>query len=98
MFRELMGRTRSTVPACSVERVEDPLETDDASYLAFFTRLVERLEASSTRWDEIRDAECRDLLRQASTRVFSNLLCIDGSFNFDQVLSPVPEEIQGKLA
>lgn len=62
MFQELAERARRVVAAFSVERVQNPLETDDASYLAFFTRLVERLEVGSAQWNEIRNAECRDLL------------------------------------
>lgn len=50
MFRELNERACSAVATFSVEGVEYPLEIDDTSYLAFFTRLVERLEVTSAWW------------------------------------------------
>jgi hypothetical protein len=93
LFRELMEHTHGAVAAYSIERMEEPLETDDASCVAFFTKLMEHKEEGSTQWNKIHDAESCDLLRQALTRVFSNLLHADADFDFDQVLSPVSKEL-----
>ena len=91
MFHELSERACNIVASFSVEGAENPLETDDANYIDFLTRLVERLEVSFARWDEIRNAQCRDFPRHASTPIFSNLLCIDGDLDFNRVLSLIHE-------
>jgi hypothetical protein len=93
MFRALTQRAHAALSIFSSERLEDPLEDDDAGYLNFFTKLVKRLEDGAARMDDIIVAECRDLLSYAAMRVFSNLFRADTNFDFDRVMSPVPVEL-----
>jgi hypothetical protein len=97
MFRSLELRAHGALATICKERLEGPHETHDASYLDFFTKLVERLEAGAKRVNGIIEDECRDLLFQAATRIFSHLLRTDPNFDFDRVIAPVPEELPDSL-
>jgi hypothetical protein len=97
MFCALAQHARAALSIFSSERLEDPLEDDDAGYLNFFTKLMKRLEDGAARMDDIIMAECRNLLSQATTRVFSNLFRIDADFDIGRVMCPVPVELHDGL-
>lgn len=61
---------------------------NDVGYLNFFTKVVERLDGDAKKVGKIIEEECRELLTQASTRVFSHLLHADHFFDFEVVIAP----------
>jgi hypothetical protein len=65
-------------------RAPEHLESDDPA--------VKKLESAGTSMDGIVEAECRHLLKIAATRVFSNLRCLDPSFDFSAMLQRVEAE------
>jgi hypothetical protein len=46
---------------------------DDGSILHFFSQLAEKMAEASAKVSELVDAECRELLGPAGTRIFSNI-------------------------
>jgi hypothetical protein len=46
---------------------------DDGSILLFFSQVAEELDGASTKVSDLIDAECRELLGLAGTRIFSNI-------------------------
>ncbi|KAE8783154.1 hypothetical protein D1007_43417 [Hordeum vulgare] len=75
-----------------------PLVPDDAGYLGFFLRVMERLEAGSTKALALTEEKTRDLLSQAASDVFSHLLRLNQDFNLAEVLDLVPETVHAALA
>jgi hypothetical protein len=70
---------------------------DDAGYLAFFTKVIERLEEGAKKVGQLVEEESRDLLARATMRVFSHLLRSDPCFDFEAVIAPIPEVIRDAL-
>jgi hypothetical protein len=97
MFCSLQLRAHGALATIRKERLEGPRETHDVNYIDFFTKLVERLEAGAKRVNGIIEDECRDLLFQVATRIFSHLLHADPNFDFDRVIAPIPEELRDGL-
>ncbi|XP_020165789.1 uncharacterized protein [Aegilops tauschii subsp. strangulata] len=97
LFQDLEHRANCALRSICKESVSSPLMPDDAGYLAFFTRVVERLEGSAEKVRQLVDEESRDLLARASTRVFSHLLRSDPDFDFQAVIDPVPRTIHDAL-
>lgn len=97
MYHALSIRARGALATICQERLGGPLEDNDASYLDFFTKLVEKLESGAKRVNGIIEDECRELLGQAATRIFSNLLRADANFDFNRVMPPVPPELRDGL-
>jgi hypothetical protein len=50
-----------------------PAPEDDGAILRFFCQLSDKLVEAAARVMELIDAECRELLGLAGTRIFSNL-------------------------
>jgi hypothetical protein len=59
---------------------------DDGSIMLFFSQLAEQLDGASAKVLELIDAECRDLLGLAGTRIFSNLQRLRPDLNLEEVL------------
>jgi hypothetical protein len=58
---------------------------------------VERLEAGAKKVSGMIEEECHELLCQAATRIFSNLLHADSSFELDTMMASVPAELRDGL-
>ncbi|KAE8816084.1 hypothetical protein D1007_06406 [Hordeum vulgare] len=80
------------------ESVSSPLIPDDAAYLIFFCRVVERLEGGAEKAVALVEEKSRDLLGQAASDVFSHLLHLGPDFDFAVVLGLVREVIRATLA
>jgi hypothetical protein len=66
---------------------------DDGSIMLFFSQLAEQLDGTSAKVLELIDAECRELLGLAGTRIFSNIQRLLPDLNLEEVLrrsSPLP--------
>jgi hypothetical protein len=59
---------------------------DDGSIILFFSQLAEQLDDASAKVLELIDAECRELLGLAGTRIFSNLQRLRPDLNLEDVL------------
>ena len=74
MMRDLVGRRRFLCERFGAELQVPPAyqEKDPASHAHFYLQLVKELEAVVPRLDGLVEAECRQLLSAAATRIFSN--------------------------
>jgi hypothetical protein len=63
---------------------------DDGSIMLFFSQLADELDGASARVLELIDAECRELLGLAGTRIFSNLQRLHPALNLEEVLHRPP--------
>jgi hypothetical protein len=59
---------------------------DDGSMMLFFSQLAEELDGASERVLDLIDAECRELLGLAGTRIFSNLQHLRPELDLEEVL------------
>lgn len=62
MFFSLRTRANAAIRSLGTKGPSDPLETNDAGYLVFFTRLVDELEKAAKELDKMLDEGCQDLL------------------------------------
>lgn len=98
MFLDLERRALQALDLVCKESVPSPLEPNDTGYLAFFTRIMERLEEGAERVGEPVKEEGRNLLARAATRVFSHLFRLDPDFDFDAMIAPVLRVVRGALS
>ena len=92
MFREVAVHAMAATGRLGVSGLSHPPSHDDeASFLDFFAKLVEKLEEAVTKMDELVDAECLELLELARRRIFSNLLHANPDFQAETVLKEVEE-------
>jgi hypothetical protein len=63
---------------------------DDGSILRFFSQLAEELDGASAKVLDLIDAECRELLGLAGTRIFSNIQRLRPDLNLEEVLQRPP--------
>ena len=75
MFRELVERAHRVAVSLGVVSLRVPAEGnhDVATYLAFFTELLQRLEGAAAEFEGLIDEASRNLLEVAVQRLFSNL-------------------------
>jgi hypothetical protein len=59
---------------------------DDGSILHFFGQLSDKLAEAATKVTELIDAECRELLGLAGTRIFSNIWRLRPDLDLEEVL------------
>lgn len=98
MFQDLELRARRALGSIYKEDVSWPLVRDAAGYLAFFNKVVERLEGGAKKVGELFEEESRDLLAQDSPRAFSHLFRSDPDFDLEAVIDAMPEVIRDALA
>jgi hypothetical protein len=80
MFREFSARIMEAGHRLGIHGLNLPtVPEDDGSIILFFSQLAEQLDDASAKVLELVDAECRELLGLAWTRIFSILqrLCPD---------------------
>ena len=74
MFQDLEHRANQALSNLCDESVASPLVANDAGYLGFFTRIVERLEGGAASARQLVEEKSRDLLARAVSRIFNHLL------------------------
>ncbi|KAE8792090.1 hypothetical protein D1007_33414 [Hordeum vulgare] len=97
MFQGLGWRASRALASICGGSVSSPLVSDDVCYLDFFTKVMERFEAGAQQVGVLIEEESRDLVSQALTRLFSNLLRSNPHFDFEAAMAPVPKAICGAL-
>jgi hypothetical protein len=94
MFRGFSARVMAAAHRLGIHRLNLPaVPEDDGSIMLFFSQLAEELDGASARVLELIDAECRELLGLAGTRIFSNIQRLRPDLNLEEVLqrpSPPP--------
>jgi hypothetical protein len=87
MFRGFSARIMEAVNRLGIEGLTLPtIPEDDRSILHFFSQLAEKLVEASAKVSELIDAECRELLELAGTRIFSNIQRLSPDLDLEEVL------------
>jgi hypothetical protein len=94
MFRGFSARIMAAAHRLGIHGLDLPtVPEDDGSIMLFFSQLAKQLDGASAKVLELIDAECRELLGLAGTRIFSNLQRLRPDLNLEEVLqrpSPPP--------
>jgi hypothetical protein len=91
MFRGFSARVMAAAHRLGFHGLNLPtVPEDDGSIMLFFSPLAEELDSTSAKVLELIDAECRELLGLAGTRIFSNLQCLHPELNLEEVLRRPP--------
>jgi hypothetical protein len=87
MFRWFSARIMEAVNRLGIEGLNLPtIPEDDGSILHFFSQLAEKLAEALAKLSELVDAECRELLGLAGTRIFSNIQRLSPDLDLEEVL------------
>jgi septal ring factor EnvC (AmiA/AmiB activator) len=74
MFRRFSAHIMAAAHRLGIHGLNLPtVPEDDGSILLFFSQLAEELDGASAKVLDLIDAECRELLGLAGTRIFSNI-------------------------
>jgi cell division septum initiation protein DivIVA len=96
MFRGFSGRVMAAAHRLGIHGLILPtVPEDDGSILLFFSQLAEQLDDASAKVLELIDAECRELLGLAGTRIFTNLQRLRPDLNLEEVLRRPPRPPPG---
>jgi hypothetical protein len=91
MFRGFSARIMAVAHRLGIHGLNLPtVPEDDGSILLFFSQLADELDGASARVLDLIDAECRELLGLAGTRIFSNLQRLLPHLNLEEVLRRPP--------
>jgi ABC-type transporter Mla subunit MlaD len=91
MFHGFSARVMAAAHRLGIHGLTLPtVPEDDGSILLFFSQLAEELDGASARILELIDAECRELLGLAGTRIFTNLQRLRPDLNLEEVLRRPP--------
>jgi hypothetical protein len=91
MFRGFSARIMAAAHCLGVHGLNLPtVPEDDGSIMLFFSQLANELDGASARVLDLIDAECRELLGLAGTRIFSNLQRLRPDLNLEEVLQRPP--------
>jgi hypothetical protein len=91
MFHGFSGRVMAAAHRLGIHGLNLPtVPEDDGSILLFFSQLADELDGASARVLDLIDAECRELLGLAGTRIFSNLQRLCPHLNLEEVLRRPP--------
>jgi hypothetical protein len=94
MFHGFSARVMAAAHRLGIHGLNLPtVPEDDGAIMLFFSQLAEELDGASTKVLELIDAECRELLGLAGTRIFSNIQRLRPDLNLEEVLqrpSPPP--------
>jgi hypothetical protein len=86
MFRGFSARVMAAAHRLGIHGLTLPtVPEDDGSILLFFSQLAEELDGASARVLELIDAECRELLELAGTRIFTNIQRLRPDLNLEEV-------------
>jgi hypothetical protein len=87
MFRGFSTRIMAAAHRLGIHGLNLPtVPEDDGSIMLFFSQLADELDGASARVLDLIDAECRELLGLAGTRIFSNLQRLRPDLNLEEVL------------
>jgi hypothetical protein len=87
MFRGFSARIMEAAHCLGIHGLNLPtVPEDDGSIILFFSQLAEQLDDASAKVLELVDAECRELLGLAGTRIFSNLQRLRPDLDLEEVL------------
>jgi hypothetical protein len=90
MFRGFSARLMEAAHRLGIDGLNLPtIPKDDRSILHFFSQLAEMLADASTKVSELVNAECRQLLGLAGTRIFSNIQRLRPDLSLEEVLQRV---------
>jgi hypothetical protein len=102
MFRGFSARVMAAAHRLGIHGLNLPtVPEDDGSILLFFSQLAEELDGASAKVLDLINAECRELLGLAGTRIFSNIQRLRPDLNLEEVLrrpSPPPPGTPGRAA
>jgi hypothetical protein len=94
MFRGFSACVMTAAHCLGIHGLNLPtVPEDDGQIMLFFSQLAEELDGVSAKVLELIDAECRELLGLAGTRIFSNIQRLHPDLNLEEVLqgpSPPP--------
>jgi hypothetical protein len=91
MFRGFSARVMAAAHRLGIHGLNLPtVPQDDGSILRFFSQLAEELDGASAKVLDFIDAECRELLGLAGTRIFSNIQHLRPDLNLEEVLRRPP--------
>jgi hypothetical protein len=91
MFRGFSARVMAAAHRLGIHGLNLPTAPeDDGSIMLFFSQLAEELDGASAKVLELIDAECRELLGLAGTRIFSNIQRLRPDLNLEEVLRRPP--------
>jgi hypothetical protein len=91
MFRGFSARVMAAAHRLGIHGLTLPtVPEDDGSILLFFSQLAEELDGASAKVLDLIDAECRELLGLAGTRIFSNIQRLRPDLNLEEVLRRPP--------
>jgi hypothetical protein len=91
MFRGFSARVMAAAHRLGIHGLNLPtVPEDDGSIMLFFSQLADKLDGASARVLDLIDAECRELLALAGTRIFSNLQRLRPALNLEEVLRRPP--------
>jgi hypothetical protein len=87
MFRGFSAHVMAAAHRLGIHGMNLPtVPEDDDSTMLFFSQLAEELDGASARVLDLIDAECRELLGLAGTRIFSNLQRLRPELDLEEVL------------
>jgi hypothetical protein len=87
MFHGFSARIMAAAHRLGIHGLNLPtVPEDDGSMMLFFSQLAEELDGASARVLDLIDAECRELLGLAGTRIFSNLQRLRPELDLEEVL------------
>jgi hypothetical protein len=102
MFRGFSARIMEAVNRLGIEGLNLPtIPEDDGSILHFFSQLAKKLAEASAKVSELIDAECRELLGLAGSRIFSNIQRLSPDLDLEEVLqrrAPPPPSTPDRAA
>jgi hypothetical protein len=102
MFRGFSARIMEAAHRLGIHGLNLPtVPEDDGSIILFFNQLAEQLDDASAKVLELVDAECRELLGLAGTRIFSNLQGLHPDLDLEEVLqrrAPPPPSTPDRAA
>jgi acetolactate synthase regulatory subunit len=102
MFRGFSARVMAAAHRLGIHGLNLPtVPEDDGSIMLFFSQLAEELDGASVKILDLIDAECRELLGLAGTRIFSNIQRLRPDLNLEEVLqrpSPPPPRTPDRAA
>jgi hypothetical protein len=91
MFRGFSARVMVAAHRLGIHGLNLPtVPENDGSILLFFSQLAEELDGASAKVLDLIDAECRELLGLAGTRIFSNIQRLRPDLNLEEVLRRPP--------
>jgi hypothetical protein len=87
MFYEFSAHIMEAAHRLGIHGLNLPtVPEDDGSIILFFSQLAEQLDDASAKVLELINAECRELLGLAGTRIFSNLQRLRPDLDLEEVL------------